>query len=312
MELLVSVIMTAYNSEKYIGAAIESILCQTYQNIELLIVEDCSTDGTLAEIEKFQDQRIHIIKNRKNLGTLCSMRKAVKAAKGEYIAVLDSDDISMPQRIERQVALLDQRPEVFLCGTKARNCINNRITKRKYPPVMGAEQLKFSLIFGNDMIVHSTVMFRRNTLEKKNIQYEKFGYCHDYHLILCVALVSPIYMIEDELVIYRVHKKQKTNILPLEKRQYEAFHALKLYIRELNGLKEYEKRILYKGIKGEVHSLQEFIVLKKVVLKYATNCGLSLEKDSEIIDYELQRLYMCQNQDFKWHIYYFIIKNFFR
>lgn len=124
--VVVSVIMAAYNSERFIGAAIESVLGQTYQELELLIIEDGSTDGTLAVIQSYTDKRIRVLINDKNRGTLYSMRHGVSEARGEYIAVLDSDDMAEPERLRKQVAILRRKPEVLLCATKVKNLVNGK------------------------------------------------------------------------------------------------------------------------------------------------------------------------------------------
>lgn len=115
---LVSVIMPAYNTEKYIGEAIESILNQTFKDYEFIILDDVSTDGTWEIIKKYanQDARIIPIRNEKNLYIAENRNKGVSLAKGKYIVWQDSDDISLPTRIEKQVALMESNPKVGICG----------------------------------------------------------------------------------------------------------------------------------------------------------------------------------------------------
>ena len=114
----VSVVMPAYNAEAYIGAAMESILSQSFGDFEFLILNDCSTDGTEAIIQSYDDPRIVYIKNEKNMGVAATLNKGLAAAQGEYIARMDADDFSLPQRFEKQVAYLDAHPEVVVLGTQ--------------------------------------------------------------------------------------------------------------------------------------------------------------------------------------------------
>lgn len=102
-ENLVSIIMPAYNAEKYISNSINSIIQQTYKNWELIIVDDCSTDKTTKVILNYKDERIYLLKNIKNSGAAISRNRALREAKGKWIAFLDSDDIWHPEKLERQL-----------------------------------------------------------------------------------------------------------------------------------------------------------------------------------------------------------------
>jgi len=100
----ISVIMPVYNRAEFIGEAIQSILSQTYKNFELIIIDDASTDNTLKVISEFtDDDRILLLKNKKNEGVAATRNRGIEIAKGEFIAFMDSDDISLPQRFEKQV-----------------------------------------------------------------------------------------------------------------------------------------------------------------------------------------------------------------
>lgn len=312
MKPLVSVIMAAYNSERFIGAAIESVLGQTYREFELLIVEDGSTDGTLAVIQSYTDERIRVLSNEKNSGTLYSVRRGVAEAKGKYIAILDSDDISEPERLRKQVLVLEKKPKVLLCASKTKNLVNGRLEKRQYLPVKNSRQLRFSLLFGNDMTAHSSVMFRKKELQELGIQYEKYGYCHDYHLIMCVGLVSPIYLINDELVQYRIHGKQKTSVLSKQKIDKEVNGAREEFVQSIEGLDAAEKELLCRAVWGRIKRFRDFIRLRSVLLHFASLCHLQPSVDGDLIQYEFYRMFMGQEHSYGWHIYFmlqFYLKN---
>ncbi len=110
--------MPAYNAERYIREAIESILNQTFSDFELIVINDGSTDGTLECIRSFGDERIKIINNKQNLGIIRSRNIGLQASRGEYIAKMDADDISLNTRLQRQVNYLDQHPEVAVIACK--------------------------------------------------------------------------------------------------------------------------------------------------------------------------------------------------
>ncbi len=276
MNPLVSVIMTAYNSEKYIEDAIKSILNQTYRNLELIIIEDVSTDGTLQVIKQFSDDRIRLYCNEKNSGTLYGMQRGMSVANGKYIAILDSDDISFSSRIEKQVSFLQTHPEVLLCATKADNLINGKVKKQEDSRAKTMEELRFSMLFANN-IVHSTVMFRRSEIEKRQIKYERFSYCHDYYFLLEVAAVGWIYRIDEVLGLYRIHSSQKTHVLPDRKIQKEVVSARTAYVRKLRGLSNTEKNVLCKAIKGQVKTYKEYKTLGMALKHYIRICKLGKE-----------------------------------
>ena len=105
-EELVSIIMPNYNCGKFIKATIESVLAQTYSNWEILFMDDCSTDNSLEIVKSFQDERIHIFKNEKNSGAAVSRNKALREARGKWIAFLDSDDLWEKEKLSKQIAML--------------------------------------------------------------------------------------------------------------------------------------------------------------------------------------------------------------
>lgn len=110
---LVSIIMPSYNTGKYIKKSIESVISQTYKNWELIIVDDCSTDNTENIISQFTDKRIKFFKNEKNSGAAVSRNKALREAKGKWIAFLDSDDLWLPQKLEKQINFMDKNKYHF-------------------------------------------------------------------------------------------------------------------------------------------------------------------------------------------------------
>lgn len=112
----ISVVLSVYNDAKYVGVAIESVLAQTFTDFELIIIDDASTDESLSIARDFADERIRIVENEENLGLTKSLNKGISLAQGKYIARMDSDDICLPTRFEKQVAYLDAHPDVGVCG----------------------------------------------------------------------------------------------------------------------------------------------------------------------------------------------------
>src|SRR5437868_2907435 len=124
--------MTVYNSEEYLREAIESILGQTFTDFEFIIIDDGSTDRSADIVNSYSDTRIRFLSNSSNLGLVASLNEGIERARGEYIARMDCDDVSLPERLAKQVTFMDSRPELAASGTWAKeideegNVIGNR------------------------------------------------------------------------------------------------------------------------------------------------------------------------------------------
>ncbi len=117
MKPIVTVLMTVYNGKNYLNEAIESVLCQTLNNYEFLIVDDASTDNSIEIIDSYHDSRIKLLKNKKNIGQTASLNKGLAIAQGKYIARFDQDDVCLPKRLEEQVAFFKKNPSIsILCS----------------------------------------------------------------------------------------------------------------------------------------------------------------------------------------------------
>ncbi|MCT6869358.1 MAG: glycosyltransferase family 2 protein [Apibacter sp.] len=201
MAPIVSVIMAAYNAEKHISASIESIINQTFNNFELLVINDGSTDNTQSIVKEYckKDSRIILLNNDKNLFVIKSRNKGIEKAKGKYIAILDSDDLALPNRLEYQVKYLENNPDIFLIGSSAYIIDENDKVENSFIAPTGYEKLKNN-INKNNLIYHSTVMFRN-----ENVFYrEKMIYCEDYDLILRLfSEGKKIDNLSDILISYR-------------------------------------------------------------------------------------------------------------
>ena len=208
---LVSVIMTNYNTpEKYLREALDSILNQTYTYFEFIIVDDGSTDNSLSVIESYADSRIIVLKNDENIGLTKSLNKALEICKGEYVARMDSDDISECERFEKQVTYLKNHQDVIVCGTWAkligdwRETHTNEFIKRTIPD---RETFSIMQLFANNPnIVHPTAMFSRRNLIAYDIRYdEKYIYAQDYKMWKTCNDCAKCANVPEVLLKYRVH-----------------------------------------------------------------------------------------------------------
>jgi glycosyltransferase involved in cell wall biosynthesis len=199
----VSVIIAAYNEERYIGGAIKSILQQTFRDFELIIVDDGSTDRTVQIIKSFNDDRIRLIVNQDNQGVSCSRNRAMTHSSAPHIAVMDAGDVSHPERLEREVAYLGAHPEIGLVGTYAAIIDKNgREISHSYPSC-DSREITRKLIKDN-CFIHGTIMFRRECLSKIGNYREEFPCAHDYDLTLRISEAYQVANIPEVLYRWRL------------------------------------------------------------------------------------------------------------
>ncbi|MGN0443407.1 MAG: glycosyltransferase family 2 protein [Acutalibacteraceae bacterium] len=210
---LISVIMTNYNTpEEYLREAIDSILNQTYSNFEFIIVDDCSSDDSLSVIESYHDTRIKVLRNTENIGLTKSLNKALNVAKGEFIARMDSDDISEPQRFQKQVDFLSEHEEVIVCGTWAKffgEWKEERYTHETIcREIPDRETFRIFLMFGNfPNIVHSSAMFNNILLNKYQVVYkEQYIYAQDYRMWVECSKYTECAIIPEVLMNIRIRQ----------------------------------------------------------------------------------------------------------
>jgi glycosyltransferase involved in cell wall biosynthesis len=177
-----TVLMSAYNEENFIQEAINSMLSQTFTDFEFLIINDGSTDETPNILKSIQDPRITIINNAHNLGLSKSLKIGINQAKGKYIARMDADDISLPQRLEKQVEFLENNLDIGILGTyQIIFDHNNDFINIPQAPFLDIEIRWFGL-FGCSF-AHPTVMIRKEILDQNKLNYDPcFNYAEDYDL----------------------------------------------------------------------------------------------------------------------------------
>lgn len=180
---LVSIIISIYNDEKFIKKSINCLLNQTYKNIEIIVINDGSTDKSQKILKEFEKnyKNIYLINNKKNIGLTKSLNIGIKKSKGKYIARQDCDDISYTERISRQVAFLEKNKEIALCGTQ-RKIVDARMSKkyRDFLPLEYCQIRKKALLF--NPFFHSSIMIRKKILYRVGLYNEKFTYVQDLEL----------------------------------------------------------------------------------------------------------------------------------
>ena len=178
---LVTVLMALYNGGEYLKQSVESVLNQTYGNFEFLIVNDCSTDGSLKTIESFHDERIKVHNNTMNLGQTKSLNIGLKLAKGEYYARMDGDDVALPQWLEAQVEAIEELSDFSVVSSYALAIDeHNRIKKIYKPPLDTEDIILRSLI--TSPIHHVGSIFRTRDIIESGGYDERYVYAADYEL----------------------------------------------------------------------------------------------------------------------------------
>ena len=228
MEELVSVIMPSYNSSKYIKDSVESVLNQTYKNIELIIVDDCSTDDTVDIINSCKDKRIRLFINEQNQGAALSRNKALREAQGKYIAFLDSDDIWVNNKLEKQIKFMQERDYSFTY-TDYRICNNGKWENviRTAPNVMN-----YRKIINYCYIFTSTIVYEREKIGLIQIQDLKKN--NDYAMWLHALKNNNGHRLPECLSYYIKHDENSIssgNKFKLIKYHYQLFR------KELNKTK---------------------------------------------------------------------------
>lgn len=198
----VSVLMPVYNTRpEQLREAIDSILAQTFGDFEFLILNDCSTDPQVEEVVKtYSDPRIVYAGNERNLGISGARNRLLDMAKGEYLAVMDHDDISLPERFEKQVAFLDAHPEVGVLNTQF-----GTVGKEKTSNIaMDDIAIKKALMMHCGDICHPSCMFRRSVLEEHGIRYEEMFSPSEDHALFCRLIPHTKFAaLPDVLFMYR-------------------------------------------------------------------------------------------------------------
>lgn len=203
---MVTVLLPVYNGEKYLREAIDSILTQTYTDFEFLIINDGSTDRTEEIILSYTDPRIVYVKNEQNIRLIATLNKGLKLAKGKYIARMDADDISLPHRLEKQVAYMEEHTWVGLCGSYIQTLEAG--TEYVIAYETDSDMIKFKLLFDTHF-PHPAAMLRKSVLDEHNLEYEqKYIHAEDYVLWNRMAMHTGLHNIPEVLVWKRSHEGQ--------------------------------------------------------------------------------------------------------
>ena len=207
---LVSVIMPAYNSEKYIRSAIDSVLTQTYENFELILINDCSQDSTLTIMNEYaqKDGRIKVVSNKVNSGVSFSRNRTISMSRGEYVAFIDSDDIWAPEKLEKQVQLISEIPDAVLVYTASGFVLHDghRVDYILNVP----DKISRKELLKQNVISCSSVLVKRPCIDGVKMPSDHMH--EDFATWLEILKTEKYaYGINEPLLIYRVSKNSKSS-----------------------------------------------------------------------------------------------------
>jgi len=208
---LVSILMPSYNAEKYIEEAITSILNQTFTDFEFIIIDDNSVDSTISIVEKYKklDDRIVLLRNTENLKMAKALNVGIKVAKGKFLARMDADDWSYPDRIRKQVLYMQKHPEVGILGGSMEiiNEKGKKIGRRDYSCTDVEIRSK---VFRYSPFSHPLIMLRKSSLDKVGYYNSLYNPAEDYELYFRLGEIAKFANLSDALIKYRIVDKSMT------------------------------------------------------------------------------------------------------
>lgn len=261
---VVSVIMPVYNAETYVAEAIESILHQTFSDLEFIIIDDGSSDDSIKLIEQYTDPRIKFSRHEQNVNLVGTLNEGIALSRGKYIARMDADDISDPERLKKQVDFLESNPEIGAVGTWA-TTINHPVWDHLHYYVSD-EEIRIHMI-EQIPFAHPTVMIRKEVLETHDLKYDQ-EFLEDYRLWFELSKVTQLANIAEYLLNYRFHEKQFS-------KRFKAFHK-----ENAAGL---QKEVL-EGWAGRSLEEEESSVLIRLFSSYSEETNQPVRKVCALLD----------------------------
>lgn len=200
--------MPVHNGEAYLSEAVDSILRQSLRDFELLIVDDASTDESVGIIERYKDPRIRLLRSSERLKLSGVLNLGLDNARGDYVARMDADDISLPRRLEIQVRHMNRHPEIGMCGTWIRYFGGPSRAVLKRP--VGCEEIRaFTLV--DTPFAHPTVMLRRSMMDQHQLRFDcSYHPTEDFELWTRAMCCFPVENLPQVLLRYRVHGQSLT------------------------------------------------------------------------------------------------------
>ncbi len=292
----VSVVMPVFDGEKYLFEATQSILNQTFYDFEFIIIDDGSTDKSASIVKSINDRRIIFIQNSLNRGNYCCRNYGMKISRGKYICVMDADDISEPERLQKQFRFMEDNSDIGICGTFIRNIPSN------ISPgfITDCEQLKVSFL-SNNYCSHPSLIMRREYLNEYNLSYnEDYFYSADFDLCARGFKYFKIQNIPEVLLLYRRHPEQISSAKFVEQTKYADDIRINQLIDVLGfNLEEIPVLLHLKLMKRQLISQEELDDSKKWVQRiFAKNKIVDYYKQEILEQFLLLCISYCESLSF--------------
>lgn len=298
LEKLVSVCINAYNSADVIGETLESVLNQTYKNLQIIIVDDCSTDNTAEIVKSYDDDRIELYTLPKNFNISNANNECLHRARGEYIAHIDSDDIWIEDKIEKQIKFLEENSQYGACFTHA-----TLIDENGRPFVSGELPEAFLTLFdrenmtqagfvrrfydSSNFLCHSSVVMRMSVYEKLGDHDLTLNKLHDYDYWIRMNFICPLYIYPEKLVLYRIWQANNSTLANKDvlghNEEYVriAYKLVNDCPREM-FLEAFSDKLQLKEYTDEELELEKAFVLGGALHMYPDNKVLEMKKLDEL------------------------------
>ena len=312
----ISVIMGVHNGEQYLSEAIESILVQSILNFEFIIVDDGSTDNTAKVLLNFakKDNRIKIITLENNKGLPNALNVGIRASSGEFIARMDCDDISLPERLKKQLYMI-QKSNVDILGTQVVNINQSgRIIKAKTFPKEN-NNIKYQLPYGN-CISHPSVMMKKSTLENVGLYNPEYKTSQDYELWLRLLPKYRFANLEEPLVQYRKHHKRINSNQNMHIRTYFSvcaalnYFLIKYHLKTISPNNSTASLIAsFKKLCSLELSIRDKRCINRHMMRLSRKC--KLDKNHNQILNKLIIGSATTKEKYKWLLYKLISTNIF-
>ncbi|GAA0434813.1 glycosyltransferase [Lentibacillus halophilus] len=247
---LVTVFIPVYNAQNYIESSLNSIINQSYKKLDILVIDDGSSDNTLEILKAFrsQDNRIRILENENNKGIPYTRNRGLNNAKGEYLAVMDADDIAFTDRIKEQVSFMEIYKNIDVVGCNFIE-LGKKLFYKKKSKFYDPEELKIRLLFASP-IANPSSMIRMSTIKYNNIKYdENYFVAQDYDFWFKISKVGNFAIVPKFLMKYRVDHNNISN----QTRKNKALARRKV-IQEIHT-----KKLNYYGFKLDEKAYREFL-----------------------------------------------------
>ena len=226
---LVSVLLAAHDAERFLGMAVRSVLRQTVAELELIVVDDASTDGTADVLGAIHDPRLVVLRNDAQLGLAASLNRGLEQVGGRYVARLDADDVAMPRRLERQLARMRSGPPVAVVGSGVLDLDDGDGIGRLHLMPTGSDAVRWASLFSSPFF-HPSVLLDRETLARHELRYDtEFPESEDYDLWTRLLAVADGDNVREPLVLYRVHSGQASR----RRRDLQREFQRRVAIREI-------------------------------------------------------------------------------